>query len=776
MYIDNENEIEILAPAGSYDAFVAAVNAGAHAVYMGVSKFNARTMASNLRIDEYISAIDYAHKRNVKVYLTLNTLLFDNEIEEALEIVVKLYNVGLDAVIVQDIGIATLIHKLMPDLALHASTQMSTLNLDQVKYLEALGFTRVVLGRELSVDEIRAIAQRTNLEIEIFVHGALCVSVSGQCMASSLIGDRSANRGSCAQPCRMRYSLYAKDKHTPIIFNRYILSKKDIFGLDKLQELKEAGVKSFKIEGRNRTIEYTAGVVKRYKEALDNNFEISQNVEKELLQLFNRSGKSDGYLNGIRYKNSISHLSPKNTGLVLGKVLAREKEYIKIRLEECIDLHDGVEILNEEVNVPFVVTCIKDERGKIINKKCGKGTVIYLGDVKGKIDIGDIVYKTSSKELNEFSREYITKKENNKRLKYDVEVLIKKGINICAKECLTGVEVSLKYVPEDSKTSGVTLDKIKEVFSKTEDTSVEFTNIMGNIDNKLFVPVSKLNELRRNLVEAIQNSKCTKRNLEIDKVKELLKEENRTKQSGAKKNIINKKTTAIYMYKYNKETDYIELCKQKFGAKLDKLYVTARDFKAYENDIMKYILNENIDVFFVIPNVVLNNMEKYIKQNIERLINIGIKGIVVGNMGYIKLCKDLKEKYDISLVGDYSLNITNRYTAKEFDFFDNITPLFETELVDLEKIENIANIEIVEGLATAMTTRYCIIASFVCDVKQKGQCKTQCKKDEYYIVDDYGKKYNVIPDNTDCITELVRNKRKYSDEYRKRNSVRYNIL
>ncbi|MBR6640710.1 MAG: U32 family peptidase, partial [Clostridia bacterium] len=241
-----DNEVEILAPAGSYEAFVAAVNAGAHAVYMGVNKFNARTMANNLSIEEYIIAIDYAHKRNVKVYLTLNTLLLDSEIKEALDIVSTLYKEGLDAVIVQDIGIATLIHKFMPNLPLHASTQMSVLNLEQAKYLESLGFSRVVLGRELSVEEIEYITKNISMEVEIFVHGALCVSVSGQCMASALIGERSANRGSCAQPCRMKYSLYNETKKEAVIKDRYILSKKDIYGLDTLEALKNAGVKSFK--------------------------------------------------------------------------------------------------------------------------------------------------------------------------------------------------------------------------------------------------------------------------------------------------------------------------------------------------------------------------------------------------------------------------------------------------------------------------------------------------------------------------------------------------
>jgi len=762
------NEVEILAPAGSYDAFVAAVNAGAHAVYMGVNKFNARTMANNLTMDEYVSAIDYAHKRDVKVYLTLNTLLFDNEIKDALEIVANLYNAGLDAVIVQDLGVASLIHKFIPDLPLHASTQMSVLNLDQVKYLENVGFSRVVLGRELSIEEIKEISKNTSLEIEIFVHGALCVCVSGQCMASALIGDRSANRGSCAQSCRMKYSLYKESSKKPIISERYILSKKDIYGLDRLEELANAGVKSFKIEGRNRTVEYTAGVVSRYRETLDNGYKTSNKVEKELLQLFNRSGKSDGYLGGVRYKNSISHISPKNTGLVLGKVLAKQNEYVKLKLEETIDMHDGVEVLNENGTVSFVVTCIKDERNNVLNRKCEAGSIVWLGDIKGRVEAGDIIYKTSNSILNEQAREYLTKKDKNRRIEYSVKVNILQGKRISASVENANVFVEIDYVPEQSKTAGVTESKLKEVFTKTEDTSVKFVSIDANIDDNLFVPVSKLNELRREIVEKIEQSKCIKRNLDVNVVNNL--------EDVKLRNAKIAKTTAIYMYRYNKSEDYTKLCKEKYGVKLDKLYISARDFRVYENDILKYLNREDLDVYFVIPNVVLKNMEAYIKSNLERIISLGVKGIVIGNIGYFGIVKALKEKYNITLVGDYSLNVTNKYTANELNFLDYITPLFETEQEDITGIASVTNIELIEGLATAMTTRYCMLASFVEDVKENTSCKAVCKKDDYYIVDTYGKKYNLVPDSTDCITELVRNKRKYTEKEKSMYSVRYNIL
>lgn len=767
MQLKPNKEIEILAPAGSYDAFVAAVNAGAHAVYMGVNKFNARTMANNLSIEEYISAIDYAHKRNVKVYLTLNTLLFDGEIKEALEIVLTLYNEGLDAVIVQDLGIATLIHKIMPDLPLHASTQMSVLNLEQVKFLEERGFSRIVLGRELSVEEIEYIAKNTTMEIEIFVHGALCVCVSGQCMASALIGDRSANRGSCAQPCRMKYTLYNESSKQEIIKDRYILSKKDIFGLNKLQALAEAGVVSFKIEGRNRTVEYTAGVVSRYRHVVDNNYLTNKKTEKELLQLFNRSGKSDGYLGGTRYRDSISYMSPKNTGLVLGNVIAKNDRYIKIKLEQEIDLHDGIEIHSESEVVSAIVTCIKDENKNLLNIRCYEGQTVYIGDIKGKIDVGSVVYKTSSNLLNQEARRYLTDKSINKRIESNVCISILEGKEIAASTKDESVLVRLDYIPEQSKNVGVTKEKLLEVFSKTEDTSLKLNIVEANIDNNLFVPVSKLNELRRALVEKIEFFKCVKRNKDKNEIEKVLNSYNSLSQNSTP-------GTAIFMYKYSKETDYIKLCEERYNEKLNRLYISARDFKVYEKDIQKYY--NKLDVYLVIPNVVLTNMDKYIKDNIERLIANGLAGIVIGNIGYINQCKSLKEKYHIKLIADYALNITNKYTAEQYKDFDYVEPLFENGEINLDKISTVSNIELVEGLATAMTTRYCVIASFAMNSDKKGDCRAKCMENNYCIIDSYGKKYNIISDNTDCITELVRNKKKYEGKLKEKYSIRYNII
>ena len=322
-----KRNIEVLSPAGNYDSFVAACQNGADAIYMGLGKYNAREMAKNFDLDEYIKAIEYAHLRGIKVYLTLNTLMYDDEINEALKLVLKLYNNGLDAVIVQDIGLFYLIHKMLPNLHIHASTQMSVYSLEQVKLLEKLGFKRVVLARELSIKEIEYICKNTNVEIEVFVHGALCVSFSGQCLLSETIGNRSANRGRCAQPCRMKYTLY-NVKGKKLQESTYILSKKDIFGLEYIEKLINAGVTSLKIEGRNKNPEYVALVTSMYRKyvtkCIDKNeskpISFDNNDIHTLLQMFNRNGKSSGYLDGIKYKDSITLMSPKNTGVYLGEV------------------------------------------------------------------------------------------------------------------------------------------------------------------------------------------------------------------------------------------------------------------------------------------------------------------------------------------------------------------------------------------------------------------------------------------------------------------------
>lgn len=763
----NNNKIELLSPAGSIESFKAACQNGADAVYMGVDKYNARAMAVNFGINEYIECIEYAHIRGIKVYLTLNTLMYDDEIKEALDIVLKLYSKGLDAVIIQDIGLGMLIHKLIPKLPLHASTQMSVYSLDQVKYLEGIGFKRVVLARELSVDEIEYICKNTNLEIEVFIHGALCVSVSGQCLLSSTIGNRSANRGRCAQPCRMKYSLY-NSKGKELISNSYILSKKDIFGLEYVNKLKEIGVTSLKIEGRNKNPEYVAGVTKNYRNAINNN--INSNTKQELMQLFNRGGISIGYFDGVKYKNSISLLSPKNTGIFLGKVIDKKGVYVKLKLEEDIDMHDGFEIYSEDKVISNIVTCIKNDKYVNVNSNMKKGEYVWIGDVKKSVKIGSNIYKTSSDKLNKKYRLTYSNNVENIKNKVEVEINILKDKKIFAKVFLNNICINIdtNYIPQLANKKELNKEAIISAFSKTQDIPFIFDFKKINIDNKLFVPVSILNELRRKIVYEILKSYKININVSNEEklVDKLLNEEVIENIKIKDSNKVNAK----FLYKYDNKVNY---------TKVDRLYIDICDYIKYREDILeKY---KNVQIYIVIPNVVLSNKRKIILDNIDEIFKDNISGVLLGSFEFFKLVLEKKKQYNFSLVADYTLNISNIYSATFLvkEGFDVITPSYDMSITDIENMSRYVNVEIVEDYITVMTSRYCILGSMLEDRKENKNCSMPCLKDRFYLKDDYGYKYHIINDSTDCIMRLVKQIRNINlDSYNIRNitSIRKSII
>lgn len=761
-----ENKVELLAPAGNIDSFKAAINSGADAIYMGVDRFNARNMAKNFGLEEYIECIKYAHILDVKVYLTLNTLIYDNEIKDALELVVKLYSAGLDGVIVQDIGLATLIHKVVPKLPLHASTQMSIYNIEQVKYLEKLGFKRVVLARELTLDEIEYICKNTSLDVEVFVHGALCMCYSGQCVLSQVIGGRSANRGNCAQPCRMKYTLCNKKGKT--VENRYLLSKKDIFGLDFLQRLLEVGVKSLKIEGRNKTPEYVAGITKTYRKYIDDilsekeGVKIKNDDKKYVMQIFNRDGISSGYLDGVRYKDSITENIPKNTGVYLGEVILQKKEYIKVKLETDISLHDGIEIIKHN-NVIFsnIVTCIKDENKNIINKKVEKGNIVWLGDIREKVPVGTKIYKTSDYSINNELKSYYNG-VYIKRRKIDILLRLKVGekIFVSTSNLDKNISVVIEYIPDIAKNKPLTKESVINAFSKTKDTLFDFNVVKIEMDNNLFIPVSKLNEFRRTLVlniEELFNKRIdVKENLKLlDKVISIEKLERK---------IDNLNQNILYIYKFNEDMNYIKWYKDTYNKNLDIVYVDICDLYKNKGKIFS-TFKDKVKIFVLLPNVGGKNIDSYIFKNLENLVKEGVEGIVVGNIGYIDLAYSLKSKYNLKLIADYSLNIFNKYSALFYTDlgFDIICPSIELREEDGNSIYEFVNIEVVTDFQTVMTSRYCVLGAYIANRKDTSKCSMPCIKDEFYILDSYGKRHDIVCNNIDCIMRIVTKRNRFKN-------------
>ena len=362
---------------GDFECLKAAVQNGADSVYFGASNFNARASAANFNLTNLKDAISYAKLRGVNTHLTLNTLIKSTEFEDAVLLAKKAYEFGIDAIIVQDLGLARYLIKNFPDLPIHASTQMTIHNLEGVREIEKLGFKRAVLSRELSLEEIEYICSHSNIEIETFIHGALCICYSGQCLFSSMVGGRSGNRGKCAQPCRLPYELVAKsnslkyknaDTSNTSLSKGYLLSTRDLCSLEYLPKLINAGVMCFKIEGRMKSPEYVATVTRIYRKYIDlalsgKKYIINQNDIEELAQVFNRGNFSTGHLSSKPNKDLVYSKKPNNMGIYIGNVsnVKNNKGHVLVNLAHSISLGDTISFENENSKYTISELMVKDK-------------------------------------------------------------------------------------------------------------------------------------------------------------------------------------------------------------------------------------------------------------------------------------------------------------------------------------------------------------------------------------------------------------------------------
>jgi len=425
-------KVELLAPASSLNSAIIAINAGANALYLGLNRFNARMKATNFNLEELAKLVKYAHIRCVKIYLAFNTLVYQSEWAEAIKLIDDAIGVGIDAIILQDLGILNYIHQVYPNFEIHASTQMNVKSVDEALFLKKHGVKRIILAREVSLEKALEIKKQTNLEIEVFVHGALCACFSGSCQISRVFESRSGNRGICAQICRYKMSLYTNDKK---VDEGYLLSMKELNNLNNINKL-VSSVDSIKIEGRNRGEEYVYQVISSYREALDsyyNNKPFDYEYHNKLISnVFNRMF-TKGYLFNESPNNIINKLKPNNQGQIIGKVLSYNRGYVTIKLSNNLMLGDGIRILS------------KIEYGKnvdeiIVNKvKVNKATTNEVISIpwKEKANIDDVVVLTQSKERSLFLKQFlrheaklvslnltIIKKDNQ------IEITLTDGINI----------------------------------------------------------------------------------------------------------------------------------------------------------------------------------------------------------------------------------------------------------------------------------------------------------------------------------------------------------
>lgn len=491
------DKIELLAPAGGMEQFVAAVENGADAIYIGGKNFNARMNASNFDLKQMKEAISYAHARGVEVFVTMNTLLKNDELYDAVKYAADIYQIGADAAIVQDWGLAVLLKKYVPDLSLHLSTQGSVYNRSGVKNALKMGFERVVIAREMSIDEIREVTDLC--DIEVFVHGAMCMCYSGQCQMSRAIGGRSGNRGQCAQPCRLPYT----DENGK---TGYFLSPKDMCGIERLPELIEADVASLKIEGRMKSPEYVATVTKIYRKYIDMYYKegrcnVSEEDKKTLMQIFNRGGFSEGYLGGLPKGGLLSGDIPKNSGIYMGKVIGRkDRNLIEAKLSFEPDMGDVIEIRG------------KNFTGGVITYKEAKGNGHFLiGDIKEEIEKGSDIYRISSAVLMEKARESYRKSLRKRPIGMEFTAHIGEKPELAVYDEDHEVKVAGIDIYERAEKVPTTREVIERQLKKTGDTPFEVEYLSISADEEGRMPVSDINKMRRTALANLEAIICAER-------------------------------------------------------------------------------------------------------------------------------------------------------------------------------------------------------------------------------------------------------------------------
>ena len=692
---NQDRKIEILAPAGSYESFHAAIVAGADAVYAGGPKFGARAFAENFTEAQLLNAIDYAHLHQRKFYLTVNTLLKDFEIEQLPEYLEPLYQRGLDAVIVQDMGVLHVVRQYFPDMDIHASTQMTVTGVNGAQFLKENGAVRVVPAREISLEEVRNIKSATGMEMECFVHGALCYCYSGQCLLSSLIGGRSGNRGQCAQPCRLPYTVDGE--------KGYLLSLKDICTLDIIPDLIEAGIDSFKIEGRMKRPEYVAGVTSMYRKYVDlylknpqKPYLVDDKDKEMLMDLFNRGGFHTGYYKQKNGRNMITIHKPNHIGVKVGTVLSQKGREVQMRALTDIAAGDLIEFKNEAQRYTT-------------GKSCKQGEVITILAPKGmRLSAGEVLYRVQSTELlNTLETTYSEGKVIEKLYGYiSLEVGKAAKLVVCKDEY--SVEVESEQQVEAASSRPLDEERIKKQLQKTGNTEFEFDVLDVELHGKVFLPMQQLNEMRRKALEELEKKIQDSFHRKIAEKKVLPEEilDTASVKFSRKENKLSVLVETHEQLEAVLENDDSVACIY-VDSNLDK---TELDGELWQ-EISDRIHKKNIEIFLAMPRIFRNQTIEIFEQSYDNILTRYFDGMLIRSMEEYQFLKSKDYTGNIRL--DYNLYIMNSF-AKQF--WKNQGIAYGTIPVELNKSE-IVNLDskqdemIVYGYIPAMVTAQCVTST-----------------------------------------------------------------
>lgn len=695
--------VELLSPVGNMDTLYQAIHNGCDAVYLGGKNYGARKYSSNFSNDELKEAIRYAHLYGVKVYVTVNTIIFENETKDFLEYIFYLHKINVDALIMQDIGMIKVVKEKFPNIEVHASTQCHNHNEEGIKFLKSLGVSRIVLDREMSLEDIKKLPDI--LEKEVFVHGALCVSYSGCCLFSSLNGGRSGNRGECTQCCRLPYTLYKNDKKIDTD-GEYLLSTKELNTLFNLKDLLESGITSFKIEGRMKSPEYVGYVTKLYRRLIDAYYNkeemiITEEEIRNLNLLFNRE-----FTNGYLFEtNEIMNIkTPNHQGIVIGSVINVLKDKIYIKLTETLNQEDGIRF--KESDNGMMINMLYNENMMLTNSVF-KGKIAIVDNKVNKVCIGDTVLKTIDKKLMDNLKKY-----DEKKIGIDISVLVSNNTIAISIIDIDGNMVDTINEVEDAKNTPTSIDNIKTSLSKLGDTIYKINNININYNQDIFIPISKLNDIRRNMLSTLDEKRINKFNkkLIIDTHNEIIKIKEIEKKYNINVLVRNKEQLITCMLN-----------------DVDNIYTI--DKELYN----KY--KEVANIYYKTPRI----MNKFVD-----IKNGNILASELGSINKYSLNNNINTDYTLNICNTKSIELLNKFKV------NLITLSVELTYEQIKEImKKVYNVEVyIYGKVELMITKYCPLKL---NLNHCNICKNDNNK--YYLKDNKDRIYRILHNN--CITSIM---------------------
>ena len=754
---EGKKKIELLAPAGSLQALKAAVENGADAVYIGGPMFSARQKAENFTHEQMVAGVQYAHERGCKVHVAVNTIVSNEEIGQVVEYAYKLAEAKVDAVIVQDLGVAHLLRETLPLLPLHASTQMAVHNTPGVQFLEEQGFERVVLARETSLEAIREIKAETDAELEVFVHGALCVAYSGQCLLSSMIGGRSGNRGLCAQPCRMQYQLVDEGgREYQSKDGQYLLSTRDLNMIHHLPDLIRAGVTSLKIEGRMKRPEYVATVVRQYRQAIDAYYAGSQFdkklADKNLLQIFNRDFTT-GYFYGNQGADLMSHVRPDNRGVLIADVMKVENKKVWVQLHDTLSVGDGYLLYNqrgEEIAGKVQEMSIK---GKTIQSG-NKGQIVQM-TVSGNAAGAKQMYRTSDVVLlkaatDSFSRPSQPQKE---KVHFKLELSLGKPMMLYAwDDNGNQYYAESEYIVELAKNRPSDLESVKKQMDRLGNTLYELGEFTAEIEDGIIAPASELNNLRRAAIEGLeaQKQESAGETVELESYADYLD------NAG---DLLDRIPPQVLEYGLKQKlavtVGSVEAMQAAVenGAEYVYLNTTAlRKEKAIVPEqyaaLAKWCHSRNAKLYWTSSPIENDTQMKKAAANMWAAKDAGFDGVAVGNLGLLQTAKE--QGWD-TIVADYQMNIFNDVTLQFLSRQEISRAVLSPEL-SLEQIAEFSYLGnlplelIVHGNLPLMVSEQCVCGSVLGGRTAQKQCSMPCMKEQYALKDRTGAQFPLYMD------------------------------